>query len=327
MSKRIRTKASLKFKLVKLCDNDFLLIDVNEKDGDKKIRGRFSNLDLARAFCDSKGLEFETDELPEPYRILFAQLTNPTARPKFCHDDAVLYCDKIKSITRSGTTATATVTAGHMFVEGETVTISGATQTEYNGSFAISGVTRTTFQFTVTGTPATPATGTPMVRNAAMDAAWERSSSSQRPGIAEIVHTPKQPRREPRITPFALAHIATQLSIFHKDQPPESYLPKAHELLRESAAFLEGIEKDLRVVSFDELLAKASDGKTPASGIATRKGLLKAIRREFPIAPAEIIIAQEGMTQREADLLLERLRKTRSVNARTFRTIPKSKNS
>ena len=64
------------------------------------------------------------------------------------------------TITRSGSTATATMAAGHPFTTGQKVVISGATQTEYNGAFTITSTGSTTFTFTVTGTPATPATGT-----------------------------------------------------------------------------------------------------------------------------------------------------------------------
>lgn len=68
------------------------------------------------------------------------------------------------TITRSGTTATATVaTEPHGFVTGQTVTIVGANQTEYNGAKVITVTSPTTFTFTVTvtsGGPATPSTGT-----------------------------------------------------------------------------------------------------------------------------------------------------------------------
>ena len=65
----------------------------------------------------------------------------------------------VVSITRSGSTATATVTA-HAYVNGNSVKILGANETEYNGTFVIANVTANTFDYTVTGTPATPATGT-----------------------------------------------------------------------------------------------------------------------------------------------------------------------
>jgi len=64
------------------------------------------------------------------------------------------------TITRSGTTATATAATDHEILDGGQVVISGATQAEYNGTFDVTVTGATTFTFTVTGTPATPATGT-----------------------------------------------------------------------------------------------------------------------------------------------------------------------
>jgi len=61
-------------------------------------------------------------------------------------------------ITRSGATATTTLN-GHGFANGNLVLISGAVQPEYNGVFAIGNVTANTFTYTVSGTPASPATG------------------------------------------------------------------------------------------------------------------------------------------------------------------------
>ena len=65
------------------------------------------------------------------------------------------------TITRSGTTATVTVPSGTSgWAVGNTVTISSAQQTAYNGNQIITAVpTGTTFTFTVAGSPATPATG------------------------------------------------------------------------------------------------------------------------------------------------------------------------
>lgn len=65
----------------------------------------------------------------------------------------------ITGITRSSQTATATKVA-HGYQNGDVVTISGATQTEYNGDFIITVTGADTFTFTVAGSPATPATGT-----------------------------------------------------------------------------------------------------------------------------------------------------------------------
>jgi len=68
------------------------------------------------------------------------------------------------TITRSGTTATASIgTVAILFYnDGDQVEIAGATQPEYNGIFTISNVVVGTgkFDYTVSGAPATPATGT-----------------------------------------------------------------------------------------------------------------------------------------------------------------------
>lgn len=74
-------------------------------------------------------------------------------------------------ITRSGTKATATVPSmweGSLLLNGDTVTISGCIQSEYNGSHNIAIINRgiagiTKFTYTVSGSPATPATGDPRV--------------------------------------------------------------------------------------------------------------------------------------------------------------------
>jgi len=63
------------------------------------------------------------------------------------------------SIARSGSTATVTHT-GHGFSTGNVVRIRGADQSEYNGVFTITVTGSDNYTYTVTGTPATPATGT-----------------------------------------------------------------------------------------------------------------------------------------------------------------------
>ena len=66
----------------------------------------------------------------------------------------------VTSITRSGATATVTTTATNSLQTGDSVIIAGANQAEYNGTFTITVTGGTTFTYTVSGTPATPATGT-----------------------------------------------------------------------------------------------------------------------------------------------------------------------
>ncbi len=65
----------------------------------------------------------------------------------------------VTSITRIGTTATVTSTA-HGYANGDFVRVAGAAQAEYNGVFAAFNVTVNAFDYTVSGTPTTPATGT-----------------------------------------------------------------------------------------------------------------------------------------------------------------------
>jgi hypothetical protein len=68
----------------------------------------------------------------------------------------------ITGITRSGTTATATTAAAnHGLQVGEIVTVSGATQTDYNITATITSVPALNqFTYEVENAPATPATGT-----------------------------------------------------------------------------------------------------------------------------------------------------------------------
>jgi uncharacterized phage protein gp47/JayE len=66
----------------------------------------------------------------------------------------------IASLTRSGSTATATTSSNHNLATGVSITVSGASQTEYNITAIITVISNTQFTYTVSGTPATPATGT-----------------------------------------------------------------------------------------------------------------------------------------------------------------------
>lgn len=68
------------------------------------------------------------------------------------HDESV-------TITRSASTATVTHTA-HGLVTGNMVVIRGANQPEYNGVFTITYISVNSYSYTVSGAPATPATGT-----------------------------------------------------------------------------------------------------------------------------------------------------------------------
>lgn len=65
----------------------------------------------------------------------------------------------ITSLTRNGSTATA-ISVGHGFLVGDQATIAGAAESEYNGTFTVTGLIADGFQFTVTGSPSSPVTTT-----------------------------------------------------------------------------------------------------------------------------------------------------------------------
>jgi hypothetical protein len=66
------------------------------------------------------------------------------------------------TITRSGATATVTH-ASHGLSSGSKIKVKGATQTEYNGIYTITVIDSGSYSYTVSGSPATPATGSPIV--------------------------------------------------------------------------------------------------------------------------------------------------------------------
>jgi hypothetical protein len=65
------------------------------------------------------------------------------------------------SITRSGSTATVAHTS-HGFETGDLVRVRGAVEQEYNGIFTVTVTGANEYTYTVSGTPATPATGSPV---------------------------------------------------------------------------------------------------------------------------------------------------------------------
>ena len=64
----------------------------------------------------------------------------------------------ISSITRSGTLATLTTATAHNLITGNRVTISGASSSEYNGTYVITRTGANTFTYTMASTPAANAT-------------------------------------------------------------------------------------------------------------------------------------------------------------------------
>lgn len=74
--------------------------------------------------------------------------------------DATPQAVSVSSITRASQTATVTTATAHGFTTGDYVTHAGAAQSEYNVEAQVTVTGATTYTFTVSGSPASPATGT-----------------------------------------------------------------------------------------------------------------------------------------------------------------------
>ena len=109
----------------------------------------------------------------------FTLLNDPPGRYSMKHDDRLAgwargtpmrvraihgadLADAVDTITRAGSTATVEMVANHALNDGDWVEVVGADQSEYNGLFQVStlGLPADTFEYEVTGTPASPASGT-----------------------------------------------------------------------------------------------------------------------------------------------------------------------
>ena len=66
----------------------------------------------------------------------------------------------VSTLTRIGTTATATTASDHNLASGMSVVMAGAVETDYNGTVVITVTGLNTFTYEVVGSPSTPATGT-----------------------------------------------------------------------------------------------------------------------------------------------------------------------
>lgn len=66
----------------------------------------------------------------------------------------------VTSITRTGSTATVTTSVASNIESGSSVTIAGANEVDYNGTYEVTVTSDTTFTYTVANSPSTPATGT-----------------------------------------------------------------------------------------------------------------------------------------------------------------------
>lgn len=88
----------------------------------------------------------------------------------------------VATLTRSGTTATATTSGTHGFAVGEWVDVAGADQAAYNGRVKVTAAPAVNqFTYEVTGSPATPATGTITARYG--PAGWSKPHSGTNGGV------------------------------------------------------------------------------------------------------------------------------------------------
>ena len=95
---------------------------------------------------------------------------------------SLIAAQTINSISFSGQTATATTAAAHGLSSGMVIPITGATDPLYNGNFKITVTSATTFNYTMTGTPAANAAGSPaysgVVKFTHSAATWTASGGS-----------------------------------------------------------------------------------------------------------------------------------------------------
>lgn len=108
---------------------------------------RSQNMRLDRLTCKPRrGLKLITTDIV---------LTNPPVVFDYVFGSDLA----VTSITRAGAVATVTQTA-HPYITGDQVNIRDAVQAEYNGDHIITKTGADTYTFAVSGTPASPATGT-----------------------------------------------------------------------------------------------------------------------------------------------------------------------
>jgi len=95
----------------------------------------------------------------------------------------------VSSITRTGAVATVTSATPHGLFNGFRVRISGAAQTEYNGDFVATATGPTTFFYTVSGSPATPATGSLYLNRLKPPLVWDGDFSNTFELVDQVVLT------------------------------------------------------------------------------------------------------------------------------------------
>lgn len=86
----------------------------------------------------------------------------------------------VTSITRSSGTATVTIASNTTLRTGDWITISGANESDYNGTFQITVTGATTFTYAVANAPSTPATGTILYKKAGLGWTTEYTGTNKR---------------------------------------------------------------------------------------------------------------------------------------------------
>ena len=124
-------------------------------------------------------------------RVKYAVVETSAAAAKVAQGTAA-----ISGITRSGQTATATTGAPHGLSPGDLVNVSGADQSEYNGTFVTVTASGSEFTYLVTGSPVTPSTGTELwapgdvislfntAGNTRITVLWHQAADTEFPAIA-----------------------------------------------------------------------------------------------------------------------------------------------
>ena len=128
------------------------------------IQTKFNLSQYPHKFNLSVLTDFESEAIDFSYVRGNFKIVNPIGITTYDNTSLVtpdVYYFSISTITRSGQTATVVTTSAHGLVTGDTVRIGYATQSQYNGMFVVTVLTATSFTYTVVGSPATPATGTP----------------------------------------------------------------------------------------------------------------------------------------------------------------------
>lgn len=94
------------------------------------------------------------------WRWMLADCTLETTAGTQAYNVASQRTLSVSGITRTGSTAEATFASDHYLSTGDVLTFAGAGETEYNITATVTVVSDTVVQYTVAGTPSTPATGT-----------------------------------------------------------------------------------------------------------------------------------------------------------------------